>query len=193
MFHQFNRLWRVGVTLCLVSLCACASQALSDEGTPEPVGAGESVTAPPTKAPRVERATAASAGTTVPPPTLSTKALTPLPITVKEEVEVMPTISVPSSLQKLVDQAVHNLAERLDIDAEQIEVVEARAVVWPDGSLDCPQPGMAYIQVLQEGVLIRLRVGKRVYNYHGGGGRAPFFCENPKGVAPAPALGIEDQ
>ncbi|MGD9100395.1 MAG: hypothetical protein PVF45_07935 [Anaerolineae bacterium] len=191
---QFSRLWRVGVTLCLLFWCACASQALLDEDTPEPVSLGEIVTATLTKTPRVEQATATPAGKTVPPLTLATKMLTPLPVIVKEDVEIMPTIHVPSGLQKLVDQAVHDLAERLDIGTEQIEVVEARAVVWADGSLNCPQPGMAYIQVQQEGVLIRLRVGKRVYNYHGGGGRAPFFCENPVGdVGSAPALGIEDQ
>jgi hypothetical protein len=38
---------------------------------------------------------------------------------------------------------------------------------------------VAYTQVQVEGLLIRLRVGKRVYEYHSGGGRPPFLCEQP--------------
>jgi hypothetical protein len=90
-----------------------------------------------------------------------------------------PTIPTPANpaLQALVVEAKEDLASRLAIEVEQIELIEAQAVVWPDGSLGCPQPGVAYIQVQQEGLLIRLRVGKRMYDYHGGGGRAPFLCE----------------
>jgi hypothetical protein len=62
--------------------------------------------------------------------------------------------------------------------------------------LGCPQPGLAYTQVQQEGLLIRLRVGKRLYNYHSGGGSAPFFCEKSVMAgedlaAPSPGLGNE--
>lgn len=98
-----------------------------------------------------------------------------------EEVDVpaIPTIPTPSSpgLQGLVAQARENLAQRLSIPAEQIELVEVRPVVWPDGAMGCPQPGMSYIQVQQEGLLIRLRAGKQVYSYHSGGGTPPFLCE----------------
>jgi hypothetical protein len=70
-----------------------------------------------------------------------------------------------------------DLAGRLRIDPAEVEVVEVEAVVWPDGSLGCPQPDMAYVQVQKEGSLIRLRVGKSLYDYHSGGGRDPFLCE----------------
>ena len=110
--------------------------------------------------------------------------LTPIPappIQVIEEVTVTvsPTIPMPSSpgLQKLVMQAIEDLAQRLSIEADQIDLVEAEAVVWPDGSLGCPEPGVAYTQVQQEGMRIRLRAGKRIHSYHSGGGRPLFFCE----------------
>jgi hypothetical protein len=100
---------------------------------------------------------------------------TPAPL--KEEEQMVPTASVSPGLQPLVDQALEDLAARLGIDAQEIQVVEAKAVVWPDASMGCPQPGMSYKQVPRDGSLIRLAAGGRVYAYHGGGTRAPFLCE----------------
>ena len=90
-----------------------------------------------------------------------------------------PTIPTPSSagLQGLLADAKEDLAPRLSIPVEQIDLVELSPVVWPDGGLGCPEPGMAYTQVQQEGLLIRLRAGKQIYPYHSGGGRPPFLCE----------------
>jgi hypothetical protein len=52
--------------------------------------------------------------------------------------------------------------------------------VWSDAGLGCPQPGMAYIQVPQDGYLIILRANNQLYNYHGGGrgDNPPFLCQN---------------
>jgi hypothetical protein len=81
------------------------------------------------------------------------------------------------ALQPLVDQAMLDLALRLGVTMEQIEVIEVQAVVWPDASLGCPQPGMAYIQLPHDGTLIRLKVEGMVYEYHSDGKRDPFLCE----------------
>jgi hypothetical protein len=88
-------------------------------------------------------------------------------------------VTVDASLRSLVDTAVADLAGRLRIPPDEVAVVEARSVVWPDGSFGCPEPGMQYAQVLQEGVLIRLSAGGNTYSYHGGGSRKPFLCEHP--------------
>jgi hypothetical protein len=100
-----------------------------------------------------------------------------------EEGSVMQGSPVPSGvepgLEGFVDVAKADLAQRLAIAGEQIEVLEARSVVWPDGSLGCPQPGMRYTQVLVDGALIRLLAGGKVYEYHSGGSRGPFLCEQP--------------
>ena len=80
---------------------------------------------------------------------------------------------------KLVQQAKDDLARRLRIPAGEIELVAFEPVVWPDGSLGCPQPGMAYIQVLVEGLRMRLQANGSLYEYHSGSGRQPFLCENP--------------
>ena len=89
-----------------------------------------------------------------------------------------PTSSRPygSDIGNLVIQAKEDLADRLSIPIDQIEVLEARSVVWPDASLGCPQPDMRYKQVQVDGVLIRLQANGQVYEYHSGGSRGLFLC-----------------
>ncbi len=96
-------------------------------------------------------------------------------------VEEEPSMLTPSNpvLQQLVTQAKTDLAERLEIDQDRIDLLGLKEVVWPDTSLGCPRPGMDYPQVTREGHLIRLRAGKRIYEYHSGQGRAPFHCDQP--------------
>lgn len=80
--------------------------------------------------------------------------------------------------QLLIDQAILDLSHRLSIPASHIKLVEAKSVVWPDSSLGCPQPGMAYLQVPEDGALIVLQVNDVSYEYHNGGNRGLFLCEN---------------
>ena len=105
-----------------------------------------------------------------------------MPATQPVEEEAMPDPStipgtVEPGLEALIRLAQEDLAQRWSIPVEQIEVLEARAVVWPDSSLGCPQPGMEYLQVPQDGSLILLGFEGKVYEYHSGGGRDPFLCE----------------
>lgn len=83
---------------------------------------------------------------------------------------------------KQASLAIEDLAGRLKIPAGEIEMVDIAKVVWPDGSLGCPQPGMFYTQALVEGVRIRLRVGEVIYHYHSATSRPPFLCENPSDI-----------
>ena len=84
---------------------------------------------------------------------------------------------VDPGLQNLIDKAINDLSNRLSIPAAEIKILEATAVVWPDASLGCPQTGMAYIQVPEDGLLIRLQARDQTYEYHSGGIRDPFLCE----------------
>lgn len=86
-----------------------------------------------------------------------------------------PTSSAPAAGP--VAQAKADLARRLSINADQIEVLRFEAVTWPDGSLGCPQPGMQYSQVLVEGYLVQLRAAGQDYEYHGAGTQPPILCQ----------------
>ena len=85
--------------------------------------------------------------------------------------------SIDPAFQPLIDQAVSDLASRLKIDASKIEAISAESKTWPDGSLGCPQPGIAYTQVMVDGSLIQLSANGTTYSYHSGGSRAPFLCQ----------------
>jgi len=87
-------------------------------------------------------------------------------------------------LQKLIDKAITDLAQRLSIPVAQIKLMEAREVVWPDASMGCPQPGTVYAQVPVDGLLIRLGIGKEMYFYHTDGKADPFLCESISPVIP---------
>lgn len=83
------------------------------------------------------------------------------------------------ALQKLIEQAQADLAQRLSVSISDISLVDAKEVTWPDGSLGCPQPGMFYTQVLTSGYLIKLKYDSRDFEYHAGKAGSPTYCENP--------------
>ena len=80
-----------------------------------------------------------------------------------------------------VEAAKADLARRRSVAPEAIRIVEVRDVIWPDSGMGCPQPGMAYKQVQVDGLLIRLESGGQLFEYHSGGSKAPFLCEQPTG------------
>lgn len=79
----------------------------------------------------------------------------------------------------LLARLVGDLASRSGSDPSAIMLVGAEAVLWNDGSLGCPQPGMVYPQVQIEGYHVILRVGDRNYDYRVGKGGSFLLCEQP--------------
>ena len=151
------------VIVVTVILAACVSPAKPDSSQAPPPSPIETPQLP-------SRTTPVRPGLTAVP-------LSPLVPT--EEVNVTTTLTIEPGMQALIDAATTDLAKRLSVTRDAIEVVSAQSVVWPDRSLGCPQPGMIYPQVLSEGFRIELRVKGQVYSYHGGEGRGPFLCEHP--------------
>lgn len=141
-------------------------------------GADSAITVRPVTAPN--GTDGPSVPTTPPSPTLpSTPPLsaTPLPPREGNAPPSMPGNSIDPAMP-LVQAAVEDLARRLDVSPEEVTVVEALAVTWPDGGLGCPQPGMAYTQVPVDGSFVVLEAGERRYEYHGGD--PLFLCEPGK-------------
>ena len=66
-----------------------------------------------------------------------------------------------------IERARARLVEEVDgISADEITLVTAEAVDWPDSSLGCPQPGMMYGQVITPGYKIVLEAGGVEYSFH---------------------------
>ena len=80
--------------------------------------------------------------------------------------EVPETPLVPAAAQPVVARAIADLAARRGVDPAVISVVQVEAVEWPDGSIGCPVPGMAYPQVITPGWRIVLALAGATVVYH---------------------------
>lgn len=80
--------------------------------------------------------------------------------------------------ETVVQKAVGDLASKLDVAEEEIEVMEVRDVQWPDGALGCPEPGKMYTQAVVGGTRVILGADERVYDYHAGADGEPFLCRS---------------
>ena len=169
--------------LAMASLASCSPAPISLTSSPR--------SASPTETPLVKPVQSSPAAPTPSPAAQQTAVSlwTAVPITQTEPIETqeapgMSAVPTPTpldpTLQIVVAQARDDLAQRLGIAASQIEMVDLQAVTWPDKGLGCPKPGMIYLQVQVDGLLIRLRAGGRLYEYHSGGGVSPFLCEREK-------------
>jgi hypothetical protein len=106
--------------------------------------------------------------------------LIPVP-TQGDNTQMNPFLPTPSAsgLDGLAEKAKEDLAQRLSIPIGDINLVEAKEVFWPDGSLGCPQPDMMYAQVLTPGYLIKLKYDVREFEYHAGKNGSLTYCKNP--------------
>ncbi len=102
-----------------------------------------------------------------------------------------PTAIPDTSIQALIDLAKEDLSVRLEVHIDEINVMQAKTVTWPDASLGCPQPGMQYKQVPEDGALIIFQVEGINYEYHSGGSRGLFLCEKTyKDLSPPPKIDL---
>lgn len=93
-----------------------------------------------------------------------------------------PTTTTPSlapSDEAVVEAAIDDLAEHLEVPASDIALVSFERVTWNDGSLGCPEPGMAYTQALVDGSRTVLEADGVTYAYHAGRDDDPFLCDRP--------------
>ena len=110
-------------------------------------------------------------------------------ITKTQEIPVSPTegdatqmnqpfpTSSNSISQNLIERAKEDLTQRLSISMTEIILVEVVEVEWSDSSLDCPQPGMEYLQVITPGYRIQLESGGNIYEYHSNRDTYVIYCE----------------
>lgn len=94
-----------------------------------------------------------------------------------ETVESTPIVGeVPDAL---LDAIIADLVAQREVDPQAIDVIQAEAVVWKDGSLGCAQPGQVYTQAPVEGYQVILGVGSQTYDYRAANSGYFFLCGNP--------------
>jgi len=78
----------------------------------------------------------------------------------------------------LLADLVADAAERMATEPDLVEVVQAEAVTWNDGSLGCPEPGMFYTQALVDGYHVILRAGTDDLDYRVSAAGGFRLCED---------------
>lgn len=110
----------------------------------------------------------------------------PLPTSAPSDSAFQSPAEAPSAAspeRALVDPAIQDLAVRLGVAPQAIDVVEVSEVDWPDASLGCPAPDMGYAQVITPGMQVILANGGQSYVYHGRSPNDLFLC-GPEGPLP---------
>lgn len=106
----------------------------------------------------------------------------PMPERAPERVDEAAVGEVPEELMARVraDAAAH-----AGVEATELEILRAESVVWPDGSLGCPQPGQFYTQAQVPGYWIVLAHAGREFDYRASTRGYFVLCE-AGGLEPAP-------
>ena len=88
-----------------------------------------------------------------------------------------PEASLPNETRSVVQLAKEDLARRLELSVSEISLISVEAVDWPDTSLGCPEPGMAYAQVITPGFRVVLEAGGQRYEYQTDQGQLVVLCD----------------
>ncbi len=81
-----------------------------------------------------------------------------------------------ANARKVIDQ--HSAA--FNVERASISVLIDEEVEWPSSALGCPQPDMAYLDVISPGFRVVIEQGGRQYSYHAGSNGNFFLCEREK-------------
>ncbi len=101
-----------------------------------------------------------------------------------ERVPVGDTLTPPPAVSgevpaDLIARVRADLAKRTGEAEESFHIVSAQSVVWPNGSLGCPQPGRMYTQALVPGYRVQIESGGKTFVYHASTKGGFKLCKNP--------------
>jgi hypothetical protein len=90
------------------------------------------------------------------------------------------------NLQSVTQAALDEAARHTGLAVSALKVVSAQSVIWPDGSLGCPQPGMLYTQALVPGYRIRIEARGDMLDYHASTRGGLGLCPAGRSLDPVP-------
>ncbi len=178
-----RQIWIWLTILATLLLAGCIAANEPEPTQSENTGADNGETSP----------TASASETAVPLP-IVTKANRAIRLTPDATVQIegVPTLEEPASLDEIPEEIMtavyQDLLTTANISQEEIKVSQAEAVVWSDGSLGCPQPGVSYTQATVPGYWIVLEANGRSYSYHATENGYFVLCQNGLPSSP-PILG----
>lgn len=79
----------------------------------------------------------------------------------------------------MLEEVISLAEQETGIDRSEIEVVRAEAVTWSDGSIGCPEEGVAYTQALVPGYRVVLQIAGDEVAFHASENGDFRLCPNP--------------
>jgi hypothetical protein len=86
--------------------------------------------------------------------------------------------SADQQLSPYEELARSKVAEQLGVETTELSVLSSQQVLFNDSSLNCPQPGMMYAQVITEGYQVFVVAEGKTYDVRVTGEYA-LICETP--------------
>jgi hypothetical protein len=87
--------------------------------------------------------------------------------------------------QTILESILKEAAALAKVARDQLVIVRAESVVWNDGSLGCPEPGMMYTQALVNGYWVVIEAAGRTYDFRVGRGGSFRLCPAGRGHPPS--------
>ncbi len=87
--------------------------------------------------------------------------------------------------QGILEAILKEIAGSAGVGRDQIAIERAQSVVWSDGSLGCPEPGMAYTQALVKGYWVVVEAAAKKYDFRVGTGGNFRLCPPGQGKPPS--------
>lgn len=88
--------------------------------------------------------------------------------------------------EAIFEDLLDDLATRTTARGSEITVEKAEFVVWPDGSLGCPEPGVMYTMALENGYHVVFETPDGTFDYRVNENGYFKLCENAT-IMPPPA------
>jgi hypothetical protein len=70
------------------------------------------------------------------------------------------------TLADMAEAALSSAADKTGLARSDLKVASSRSIVWADGSIGCPQPGMSYTMALVPGYQILIEARGEMLDYH---------------------------
>jgi hypothetical protein len=86
--------------------------------------------------------------------------------------------------QRILDPILKEAATLAKVAHEKLVILRAQPVVWNDGSLGCPEPGMMYTQALINGYWVVINAGGKTYDFRVDAGGRFHVCPEGRGRPP---------
>ena len=93
-------------------------------------------------------------------------------------------VTAESTLASITESVLADAASQTGIDKSSVTVGSTEAVVWADGSLGCPAPGLSYTMAQVPGYRIRVQAGKSELDYHANRRGYFILCPSERATDP---------